>query len=32
MGLLYCLNQGTLESWHYDFEMTEEKDLVISFS
>lgn len=32
MGLLYCLNQGTLESWHYDFEMTEEKDLLMSFS
>lgn len=28
MGLLYCLNQGTIESWHYDFEMTTEIDEV----
>lgn len=32
MGLLYCLNHSTVESWHYDFEMTEEKDLLMSFS
>jgi len=32
LGLLYCLNQGITESWHYDFEMTEEKDVLMSFS
>lgn len=29
MGILYCLNQGIIESWHYDFEMTEEVDTVL---
>lgn len=28
--LVYCLSSGTSESWHYDFEISEEKVLINS--
>lgn len=27
-SILYALNCGTVESWHYDFEITVEKDVL----
>ena len=25
----YCLSQGTIETWHMDFELSKEKDIVL---
>jgi hypothetical protein len=30
MGLMYCLSQGTEESWHYEIEITADRDPVLS--
>lgn len=27
-NILYCLAQGEKESWHYDFEFTEDRDTI----
>lgn len=29
-GILYDVCQGSTSSWHYDFEMSEEKDVLIT--
>jgi hypothetical protein len=31
-SIAYCLSQGTTTSWHYEIEMTEEKDIVKSLN
>lgn len=29
-GITYSISSGVIESWHYDFEISEEKDVLIN--
>lgn len=28
-GIVYCLQSGTVETWHYSLEISEEKDILV---